>query len=306
MLLEKLSPEEFDKVIRTMKSKENEAIADMVLHLCEMDKRQFFRELGYSSLFSYCTEGLKYSEGASYRRIQAARALKEHPDIYDKLKSGLLSLCTVAEVSRVRDESKKTNLISKAEGKSKREVERLVSPLLPPVKSKKSSIRVVQREVAPAPIFESSTSTRETEESYALSVQLDKETYELLNRVKEHTGYIPLNELLKRTFRHFVNDKARDSRARKIKVLKKSRYISLSVRKTVRKRDQGQCTFVSKSGKRCSERCGLEYDHIVPFSTGGSNEVNNLRLRCRGHNQLHAEETFGREFMQGKRANVFK
>jgi len=303
MLLENLSPDEFDKIIITMKSKENEAIADMVLHLSEMDKRQFFRELGYSSLFSYCTEGLKYSEGAAYRRIQAARALNDHPEIYNKLKLGLLSLCTVAEVSRVRDESKKANLISKAEGKSKREVEKLVSPLLPPVKSKKSSIRVVQRKV-PAPIFESSTSTRETEESYALSVQLDKETYELLNRVKEHTGYIPLNELLKRTFRHFVN--AKDSKARKIKVLKKSRYISLSVRKTVRKRDQGQCTFVSKSGKRCSERCGLEYDHIVPFSTGGSNEVNNLRLRCRGHNQLHAEETFGREFMQGKRDNVFK
>jgi hypothetical protein len=39
----------------------------------------------------------------------------------------------------------------------------------------------------------------------------------------------------------------------------------------------------------------LELDHIDPFSRGGASTPDNLRLRCRAHNQLHAEECFGRE-----------
>ncbi len=56
------------------------------------------------------------------------------------------------------------------------------------------------------------------------------------------------------------------------------------------------------TGHRCNERARLEYDHIQPLARGGATSIDNLRLRCRAHNQYDAEQTFGAAFMQWKRA----
>ena len=71
--------------------------------------------------------------------------------------------------------------------------------------------------------------------------------------------------------------------------------------RTVWQRDGGQCTFVSESGRRCEARRGLEYDHKTEFARGGEATVEGIQLRCHGHNQLTAEQTFGAGFMARKR-----
>jgi Holliday junction resolvasome RuvABC DNA-binding subunit len=45
----------------------------------------------------------------------------------------------------------------------------------------------------------------------------------------------------------------------------------------------------------------LEFDHVNPVARGGEATADNLRLRCRGHNQHAAERAFGTEFMRRKR-----
>jgi 5-methylcytosine-specific restriction endonuclease McrA len=79
------------------------------------------------------------------------------------------------------------------------------------------------------------------------------------------------------------------------------RHIPTAVKQAVLERDGGQCTFTSESGHRCPSRDFLAYDHVVPVARGGTSTVDNLRVRCRAHNQYAAEQTFGREFMKGKR-----
>jgi hypothetical protein len=66
-------------------------------------------------------------------------------------------------------------------------------------------------------------------------------------------------------------------------------------------RDRGQCTFRGDNGTRCPARAGLEFDHVEPVARGGRATVDNLRLRCRAHNQYDAECTFGAGFMERKR-----
>ena len=41
----------------------------------------------------------------------------------------------------------------------------------------------------------------------------------------------------------------------------------------------------------------LELDHVHPVARGGASTVENLQLRCRGHNVLEAERVFGRAHM---------
>lgn len=77
--------------------------------------------------------------------------------------------------------------------------------------------------------------------------------------------------------------------------------IPLSVKRAVYVRDGGRCTHVSKDGERCDCRSFLEFDHITPWADGGPSTLENLRLRCRTHNGLAAEERFGRAFMQERK-----
>ena len=87
--------------ISELRKTERETISDLVLHLAEVDQRKLYRDLAYSSLYAYCTHGLGYSEGAAMRRIMAARCVRANPEVYLKLRDGRLSLCAVAELSRV-------------------------------------------------------------------------------------------------------------------------------------------------------------------------------------------------------------
>jgi 5-methylcytosine-specific restriction endonuclease McrA len=82
---------------------------------------------------------------------------------------------------------------------------------------------------------------------------------------------------------------------------KDSRHIPADVRRDVWKRDQGRCTFMSDSGRRCERRTGLQFDHVQAYARGGEATVSGIRLRCRAHNQYEAERTFGPEFMRHKR-----
>jgi membrane protein involved in colicin uptake len=66
-------------------------------------------------------------------------------------------------------------------------------------------------------------------------------------------------------------------------------------------RDQGQCTFAGENGHRCGERNRLQFDHIEPVARGGEAVVENIRLRCRAHNQFEAERVFGAAFMRHRR-----
>src|SRR5512143_2859409 len=79
------------------------------------------------------------------------------------------------------------------------------------------------------------------------------------------------------------------------------RHIPAEVKRAVWERDGGRCTFVSEDGHRCEARSRLEYDHVQPVAQGGKATVENLRLRCRAHNQFTAEKAFGPGLVHEKR-----
>ena len=60
--------------------------------------------------------------------------------------------------------------------------------------------------------------------------------------------------------------------------LERSRRVSEKVKNEVWRRDKGRCTA-------CGSNQLLEYDHIIPFSKGGSNTSRNIQLLCEGCNR---------------------
>jgi hypothetical protein len=84
------------------------------------------------------------------------------------------------------------------------------------------------------------------------------------------------------------------------------RHISAETKRNVWIRDGGQCTYESESGRRCEATGDVQYDHIIEVAKGGTSDERNLRLRCHGHNQHSAEQTFGAGFMARKRKEAAK
>jgi 5-methylcytosine-specific restriction endonuclease McrA len=79
---------------------------------------------------------------------------------------------------------------------------------------------------------------------------------------------------------------------------KKTRHVPAAVTREVYARDNGCCGFVSNEGRRCGARQFLELDHVKPWAEGGETTVENLRLRCRAHNQQAARAHFGSDYIR--------
>jgi len=78
-----------------------------------------------------------------------------------------------------------------------------------------------------------------------------------------------------------------------------SRYVPTELRREVFARDAERCTYVGPDGDRCPARGFLELDHVCPKAFGGTETAANLRVRCRAHNALYAEQVFGRAHVAG-------
>jgi len=60
------------------------------------------------------------------------------------------------------------------------------------------------------------------------------------------------------------------------------RYITQEVKDLIWRRDKGQC-------QECGDNENLEFDHIIPYSLGGSSTYRNLRLLCQACNRKKSD-----------------
>src|SRR5882672_7314295 len=81
--------------VRKLVQRGNAVEAELLVHLAEVDARQLYLEEGCSSMFTYCQHVLHFAECVAYKRIQAARAVRRHPQILEALRRGDLHLTAV-------------------------------------------------------------------------------------------------------------------------------------------------------------------------------------------------------------------
>ena len=74
---------------------EQRSTSHVVAHVAEVDERGTYRVRGYDSMHAYAVEWCHLSEDAAYRRIQAARAARRFPCLFEELSAGRLNLSAV-------------------------------------------------------------------------------------------------------------------------------------------------------------------------------------------------------------------
>lgn len=291
---ETLSNEELLERLPKLCSREREAIVAVLEHLVELDNRRLYLAAGYSSLFDYCRRKLLYSEGGAQRRILAARCLRDRPELGVMLKSGEVTLCTIATAAKAIREDAAT--IEEIVGKSKREVELLVAKTEPRPKPRervKPLVLAAHKAAEPERL-----AAPKQEERFELRFSVTREVYARFEEAKSRLSNALGGELgLEAVFVRLLDEYLKPMKERARVTSSQTRYVPAAVKREVQKRDGGQCSYVASDGTRCTERFHLQYDHVLPFAVGGTSEAKNLRLRCAGHNRLAAEQFFGKQFM---------
>ena len=151
-------------------------------------------------------------------------------------------------------------------------------------------------------------------ERFELRVTISKEAHDNLRYIQSLASHSALGrdvaQLIERALELLVKETektkfaATDRPQSKLRESTAPRTIPAHVKREVWDRDQSQCTFVGETGRRCSARSLLEFDHIDEVARGGEATTDRMRLRCRGHSQFTAELRFGSEFMAQKREDA--
>lgn len=129
--IDKMSDRELVERTTRAVGAERHATAELLALLAELDSRRLYLGEGCSSLFTYCTRVLHFSEHAAYHRIEAARAARRFPIILILVADGSVTLTTVAMLRPHLTEGNHEALLGTARHKSKRDVELLIAALAP-------------------------------------------------------------------------------------------------------------------------------------------------------------------------------
>jgi hypothetical protein len=157
----------------------------ILYHLKEIGRRRLHCELGYSSLFTYAVEYLKYPESTAYRLVSAMKLLRELREVEQKVESGSLSISTLSMVHSycqaqkrenqvVFDRADKVQVLASVEGCSRKETEKVLASWLP-------------EQPLPPPDRQRPVSPQQTE----IKMTVDNALLEKLERIKELIAHCP-------------------------------------------------------------------------------------------------------------------
>ena len=151
----RISDDELLRRLSELLQKSRRVESELVAHIGEVDARRLYAREAAPSMFAYCTEVLNLSEHEAYLRIAVARASRTHPMLLEMLAEGLLHLSGIAKLAPCLTEANRETLLTRAAGKSKREVEELVAELAPKPDVPASIRKLPERRKAePAPMLE--------------------------------------------------------------------------------------------------------------------------------------------------------
>lgn len=233
--------------------------------------------------------------GKSKREVEEIKVrLAPKPDVSDMIRK-LPSMPTAATIALAPPPVAVTEP-AMAPRESSRPSFSLLAP--PPVAAMAPAIRISRPEAPVVPI---------REDGYKVQFQTDKARVDQIERIKammRHrnpkgdlaTIYGEAMDLLEAKLEKEIL--AVTSRPQKVQRPCAPGRVSAATRREVFERDGRQCTFVDADGNRCPERGCLELDHIEPAAWKGPAEASNLRVRCRAHNQMHAKDTFGADYVE--------
>jgi hypothetical protein len=292
------------RALASLVAQDRVTTAALLAHIAEVDARALYLPRGYASMHAYCVEALHLSDDSAYKRIQAARATRRFPALFDAVAAGRLHLSAVCLIAPHLTRDTYDGLVALATHRRKIEIERALAEMFAADGWASAPAQVAPGahvpdaalapgQVAPAPIAPAADAPAPAPPAQALLAHAvpSGDPAEVLDRALDAL----IAQVERRKF-------ARTARPRHRAPTKPAapRTVPARVRRAVAARDGDRCAFVGSDGHRCTSRRRLEFDHVQPLARGAQSTAGGMRLLCRAHNRFEADRIFGRDFMLRK------
>jgi len=273
-----LSDHELHLQTRLAAMEERDSTLKVLYHLREVERRMAYAQ-EYPSMHEYCMLELGYDKSSAHHRVTAMRLLREMPELAPRIETGELSLTSLSQAQsffrkeKIKDLDRKHEVMEAIKGLSTREIQReFIHRAEIPERHVPERVRVV------------------SDTHVEVRILADQGFMDDLRALCELLGMGSVQEVLSFALHEAVQKR----RSKGLVVVRpRDEGSKTNIERQVFERDEDQCTYVSPTGNRCRIKSRLELDHIIPKAKGGVFSVDNLRLRCRTHNQLAAVESFG-------------
>jgi len=317
-------------------SEANLPIARAIEVLAEAQARKLHLTDGYATMREFCVCEMNLSEDEAAKRLQVASAVRDCPAILPMLADGRLHQTAVVMLAPyLKQNADAASLLEGAVRKSKSQIALFIAERFP-----RPDVATACRAIgAAASAFEAAvgggdpfvleapcesvplpSSTRDplptSPGHFAVQFTLDEaarrelEYARSLNRRVAPCGDIAefyrwaVQQAIQAGEKRAFGGRHRRKRKCTSAADPNGRHIPDALRGQVWMRDEGRCTFVSDSGRRCSAEGTLDMDHRIAVAKGGATTLKNLRLLCPAHNQYEADRTFGAGYMAEKRGQT--
>jgi len=291
---------------------ERGALADLLISLAEFDRLVAYRELGFATLFDYLHRELRLSRGSAHYRQVATRLVVRFPEIVEPLRDGRLCLTSVIVLARVMTEANRHEVLPRFFGLSRQEAEQVAVEIRPvevvprrtvvtetpvskptaarPAEPKQTNVNEYSRsivELASTRTLVEPLTPRETR----MHVTVSPEFVALLKKAKAGQSHVQPGASDEQVLTAALELLIAQQEKRRASVPPK-------VKREVRKRDGGKCTWPLASGGTCGSEIRTEIDHVVPRGRGGPSTVDNCRVLCDVHNREAARQVYGDRHME--------
>ena len=281
----------------------------VLVHILEIMNRRLYADLGFDSMYTMMTKKYGYSEASAIRRIDAAKLLRSVPEVADRLKSGTLNLSQACLLQKcLESDANKGGATSAA--KTQEILEKLED-------CNGFETRQVLAQEFDMPLKIQDIVRPQKDESVRLEVTFTKEQFEELKQAKSFLSHVVHNgswaEVISALALKLNQSKIgkpnkspspvkpKSGSATELKnsnlhgpspapAARKRTPLSLHLKRQLFAKAQGCCQYTTPDGLRCGSRFQVQIDHVTPVNWGGPNSMDNLRLLCRTHNLLMAQQ----------------
>jgi hypothetical protein len=308
--LKYFSSQDLDLRLRKLVATERK-ITHLILQIInEIDLRKFYLEQGYPSLFEYLVQ-LGYSPASAMRRIDAARLMRQVPEVAQKIEAGEINLSQVSHLQKtIREVEKATCNQVSTEDKKK------ILDKISNTNARQTEVIVAREFNLKIPQVEVKMQSHQ-DESQSITLHLSKEEMEILNQARDLVSNSTQSSSLKAAIVYLAKkaiQKRADYKMRsKMSDLGDSKadfganktefHTSVSEVELELSAEQSR-RLLLKPGASCEyvdpqtqQKCGctrfLNVDHIQPVWAGGKNHLQNYKILCSAHNKYRYQVQAG-------------
>jgi 5-methylcytosine-specific restriction endonuclease McrA len=276
--MKKLNNAALNQKLKSLFFEERQLTHVVLLHIIEVEARKLFLEMAYPSLFEYLVKEIGYSAASAQRRIDAARLLRQIPELGKKIEENKINLSQISTVQKLLRQKKisleqKRILMEQIEYKSNRETQ------------------VILANELQLPIEREEKYSVQRDESVRIEMTFTKEEMNILEAAKASLSHTIPHSNYKAVLLHL----AKKLNAKKMnvstphftsaaEVAAHSKVVPQKTKVQIFQRDQSCQYRDPATGRVCGSHYFLQVDHIHPRWAGGTNAPDNLRILCSAHN----------------------